>query len=92
MTRGESAPVSERLGAQWGAPQRLRLLQSFLPERAQQAAPLRNSIPEASMADIQPFRAFRYDTQRVALKDVLTQPYDKIISGHAGALLRGQSL
>ena len=30
------------------------------------------------MADIQPFRAFRYDTQRVALKDVLTQPYDKI--------------
>lgn len=30
------------------------------------------------MADIQPFRAFRYDTSRVALKDVLTQPYDKI--------------
>jgi uncharacterized protein (DUF1015 family) len=30
------------------------------------------------MADIQPFRAFRYDTGRVALKDVLTQPYDKI--------------
>jgi uncharacterized protein (DUF1015 family) len=30
------------------------------------------------MADIQPFRAFRYDIQRVALKDVLTQPYDKI--------------
>ncbi len=30
------------------------------------------------MAEIQPFRAFRYDTQRVALKDVLTQPYDKI--------------
>jgi len=30
------------------------------------------------MAEIQPFRAFRYDTHRVALKDVLTQPYDKI--------------
>src|ERR1035438_6982052 len=30
------------------------------------------------MADIQPFRAYRYDTTRVALKDVLTQPYDKI--------------
>ncbi len=30
------------------------------------------------MADIQPFRAYRYDTNRVALKDVLTQPYDKI--------------
>jgi uncharacterized protein (DUF1015 family) len=30
------------------------------------------------MAEIRPFRAFRYDTQRVPLKDVLTQPYDKI--------------
>jgi uncharacterized protein (DUF1015 family) len=30
------------------------------------------------MADIQPFRAFRYNTDRVQLKDVLTQPYDKI--------------
>jgi uncharacterized protein (DUF1015 family) len=30
------------------------------------------------MADIQPFHAFRYDTNRVSLKDVLTQPYDKI--------------
>jgi uncharacterized protein (DUF1015 family) len=30
------------------------------------------------MAEIQPFRAYRYDTSRVALKDVLTQPYDKI--------------
>ena len=30
------------------------------------------------MAEIQPFRAFRYDTSRVALRDVLTQPYDKI--------------
>src|SRR5579863_4452785 len=30
------------------------------------------------MAEIQPFRAYRYDTTRVALKDVLTQPYDKI--------------
>jgi uncharacterized protein (DUF1015 family) len=30
------------------------------------------------MADIRPFRAYRYDTNKVALKDVLTQPYDKI--------------
>ena len=30
------------------------------------------------MAEIQPFRAYRYDTNRVALKAVLTQPYDKI--------------
>jgi len=30
------------------------------------------------MAEIQPFRAFRYDTTRVAAKDVLTEPYDKI--------------
>lgn len=30
------------------------------------------------MAEIQPFRAFRYNTERVELKDVLTQPYDKI--------------
>ena len=30
------------------------------------------------MAEIQPFRAYRYDTNRVALGDVLTQPYDKI--------------
>jgi uncharacterized protein (DUF1015 family) len=30
------------------------------------------------MAEIQAFRAFRYNTERVALNDVLTQPYDKI--------------
>jgi uncharacterized protein (DUF1015 family) len=30
------------------------------------------------MADIQPFRAFRFDPRRVALQNVLTQPYDKI--------------
>lgn len=30
------------------------------------------------MAEIQPFRAYRYNTERVALQDVLTQPYDKI--------------
>lgn len=30
------------------------------------------------MADIHPFRAFRFDTQKVSLADVLTQPYDKI--------------
>ncbi|MFZ3217526.1 MAG: DUF1015 domain-containing protein [Candidatus Acidiferrales bacterium] len=30
------------------------------------------------MAEIQPFRAFRYDTSRVPLEKALTQPYDKI--------------
>jgi len=30
------------------------------------------------MADIRPFRAFRYDPARVSLADVVTQPYDKI--------------
>ncbi len=30
------------------------------------------------MADIHPFRAFRYDPGRVALEQVVTQPYDKI--------------
>jgi uncharacterized protein (DUF1015 family) len=30
------------------------------------------------MAEIQPFRAYRYDANRVGLQDVLTQPYDKI--------------
>lgn len=30
------------------------------------------------MADIYPFRAFRYDPQQVSLADVVTQPYDKI--------------
>src|ERR1700722_15281275 len=30
------------------------------------------------MADIQPFRAFRYDPQRVSPDLVVTQPYDKI--------------
>lgn len=30
------------------------------------------------MAEIFPFRAVRYDSRRVALADVLTQPYDKI--------------
>ncbi|MGB2604692.1 MAG: DUF1015 domain-containing protein [Candidatus Sulfotelmatobacter sp.] len=30
------------------------------------------------MADIHPFRAFRYDPHRVSLGDVVTQPYDKI--------------
>ncbi len=30
------------------------------------------------MAEIQPFRALRFDPTRVALRDVLTQPYDKI--------------
>ena len=30
------------------------------------------------MANIEPFRAFRYDPARVSLSDVATQPYDKI--------------
>lgn len=30
------------------------------------------------MAEVHPFRALRYDTNRVKLGDVLTQPYDKI--------------
>ena len=30
------------------------------------------------MADIQPFRAFRYDPQQVSPSQVVTQPYDKI--------------
>jgi len=30
------------------------------------------------MARIYPFRALRYDTSRVAMEDVVTQPYDKI--------------
>jgi len=30
------------------------------------------------MAEIHPFRAFRYNPERVALKDVFTQPYDKV--------------
>jgi uncharacterized protein (DUF1015 family) len=34
--------------------------------------------PEASMAEIHPFRAFHYDTNRVRLDKVITQPYDKI--------------
>jgi uncharacterized protein (DUF1015 family) len=34
--------------------------------------------PEAHMAEVHPFRAFRYDTKQVSLDQVLTQPYDKI--------------
>ena len=30
------------------------------------------------MADIHPFRALRYDLQRVSADQVVTQPYDKI--------------
>ena len=33
------------------------------------------------MADIRPFRALRYDTRKVNLADVVTQPYDKITPG-----------
>ena len=40
------------------------------------------------MAEIRAFRAYRYNLQRVAPADVLTQPYDKITAGDAGALLR----
>src|ERR1700675_1427804 len=34
--------------------------------------------PEAHMAEVHPFRPSRYDTKRVSLDQVLTQPYDKI--------------
>jgi uncharacterized protein (DUF1015 family) len=30
------------------------------------------------MAHIEPFRALRYDSARVAVQQVVTQPYDKI--------------
>ena len=30
------------------------------------------------MARLYPFRALRYDTSRVQMEDVVTQPYDKI--------------
>ena len=33
---------------------------------------------KVSMADIHPFRAFRYDLQQVSAAQVVTQPYDKI--------------
>ena len=33
------------------------------------------------MADIRPFRALRYNSERVAASEVVTQPYDKITSG-----------
>jgi uncharacterized protein (DUF1015 family) len=33
------------------------------------------------MADIRPFRALRYNFERVAASEVVTQPYDKITSG-----------
>src|SRR5271155_1051444 len=36
------------------------------------------SATRGSMAEVHPFRALRYDTNRVKLGDVLTQPYDKI--------------
>jgi uncharacterized protein (DUF1015 family) len=36
---------------------------------------LQSKVP---MAEIHPFRAIRYDADRVALTDVVTQPYDKI--------------
>src|SRR3954470_16364956 len=37
------------------------------------------------MADIRPFRALRYDTSKVKLADVVTQPYDKITPGMQNA-------
>lgn len=37
------------------------------------------------MAEVQPFRAFRYDTNRVKLDQVLTQPYDKITPAMQGS-------
>jgi uncharacterized protein (DUF1015 family) len=40
--------------------------------------------PGAHMAEIQPFRAFRYDTSRLPLEKALTQPYDKITPAMQG--------
>src|SRR3984893_8659592 len=36
------------------------------------------SAPRVHMAEIHPFRALRYDTNKVKPSEVLTQPYDKI--------------
>src|SRR6202046_4194629 len=36
------------------------------------------SATRGSMAEVHPFRALHYDTNRVKLDDVVTQPYDKI--------------
>jgi uncharacterized protein (DUF1015 family) len=41
-------------------------------------AHLRDRRRARQMAEISPFRAVRYNAQRVALEKVLTQPYDKI--------------
>ena len=37
------------------------------------------------MAEIRPFRAYHYDTSRVAPQEVLTQPYDKITPAMQGS-------
>src|ERR1700678_3642917 len=52
----------------------------LLPQRlATMVGSIHHFIPsEAAMAEIQPFRAYRYDTTKVRLDEVLTQPYDKI--------------
>ena len=36
------------------------------------------------MADIRPFRALRYDQQKVTAAQVVTQPYDKITQAMQG--------
>ena len=40
------------------------------------------------MAQVYPFRAFRYNPARAPFDRVLTQPYDKISPAHAGKILR----
>ena len=44
------------------------------------------------MADIHPFRALRYDLQKVSASQVVTQPYDKITPAMQEQLLRRQPL
>jgi len=40
------------------------------------------------MAQVYPFRAFRYNPERAPFERVLTQPYDKISPAMQGKVLR----
>src|SRR6185437_14175206 len=39
---------------------------------------LKRNLHRGNMAEMFPFRAVRHDAKRIALENVLTQPYDKI--------------
>ena len=43
------------------------------------------------MAEIRPFHALRFDSSKVKLADVLTQPYDKITPAMQDAYYRRES-